>query len=88
TKHGLGESSMVVSDVSIVQGLHPEEVAVAWDDDGNRYVVNRVTAMATVSGEGSEMVRCGGSGRSEWSSGVWHRLWVRRILAGKGGRKI
>ncbi|GKE07929.1 hypothetical protein Tco_1411480, partial [Tanacetum coccineum] len=51
------------------------EVAMAWDDDGGGSVVNGVTAMVTVSGDGSEMVRCGGSGRSEWSSGVWRRLW-------------
>ncbi|GKD81583.1 hypothetical protein Tco_1348422, partial [Tanacetum coccineum] len=41
------------------------EVAVAWDDDGGGSVVNEVTAMATVSGDGSKMVRCGGSGRSK-----------------------
>nr|GEV98092.1 hypothetical protein [Tanacetum cinerariifolium] len=42
-----------------------------------------VPAIATVGGGGSEMVRCGGSGRLEWSSGVWCPLWVRRSLAGK-----
>ncbi|GJW77593.1 hypothetical protein Tco_0139275 [Tanacetum coccineum] len=65
-----------------------QEVAVAWDDDGDGSVVNGVTAMATVSGDGSEMVRCGRSGRSEWSSDVWRRLWVRWSLVGKGGPKI
>ncbi|GKA85248.1 reverse transcriptase domain-containing protein [Tanacetum coccineum] len=62
-----------------------QSALVAWDDDGGGSVVNGVTVMATVSGDGSEMVRCGGSGRSEWSSGVWRRLWVRRSLAGKYG---
>nr|GEU31512.1 hypothetical protein [Tanacetum cinerariifolium] len=64
------------------EGCHG--VAAGGGDDG----CGGVTAMATVGGDGSEMARCGGSGRSEWSSGLWRRLWVRRSLAGKGGQKI
>ncbi|GJZ48293.1 retrovirus-related pol polyprotein from transposon TNT 1-94 [Tanacetum coccineum] len=92
--HGTVEHGMLIrrSSGSTLQAftnvLWKEEVVVAWDDDGGGSMVNGVMAMATVSGDGSEMVRCGGSGRSEWSSGVWRQLWVRQRLAGKGSRKI
>nr|GEU91594.1 hypothetical protein [Tanacetum cinerariifolium] len=58
-------------------------VAASMSGRGGDGCDGMVTTMPTVGGDGSEMVRCGGSGRSEWSSGVWRRLWVRRSLAGK-----
>ncbi|GJV84189.1 putative reverse transcriptase domain-containing protein [Tanacetum coccineum] len=60
------------------------EVAVAWDDEGGGYVVNGVTTMTTVSGDGSKMVRCGGSG--DGGSGDDDGMMRWRWYAIGGGR--
>nr|GFC57762.1 hypothetical protein [Tanacetum cinerariifolium] len=74
-----GEGDGVDGDGVVVTGWMMMTVLWWWDD------VSDACGEDVVA---KGMVRCVGSGRSEWSSGVWRRLWIHQSLAGKDGQKI